>query len=167
MPHPPQERLLPLPCRRREEVCHRVRDAIQHPPRVLQRLLIGCESMPAAQIWVAGKIVSKYTLSWKCLRGPHGCCRAVERSVPGSSPQARIAQQRWHSSILAFCQARRIRRVHCPLLSQRVCFLEIRGSSIAGWILPWVSIARDTIACSPGAGFCQSSDQIFQANSPS
>src|SRR6266850_5809175 len=50
MPQPPQEHLLLLSLRWCEQVCHGVRDAIQHPPRALQHLLIGFEPMPAAQI---------------------------------------------------------------------------------------------------------------------
>ena len=41
----------------------------------------------------------------------------------------------------------------------------IQGSSIAGWICPAVSIAREVTACSPGEGLSQSRDHIFHANS--
>ena len=41
------------------------------------------------------------------------------------------------------------------------------GSSIAGWICPAVSIAREVTVCSPGGGLGQSRDQIFQAYSAS
>ncbi len=64
-------------------------------------------------------------------------------------------------------QAILTRRVTWPLLSQYVCFLAIKGSSIAGWICPVVSIAREVTVCSPGEGFAQSRDQIFQACSAS
>jgi hypothetical protein len=39
----------------------------------------------------------------------------------------------------------RTRRVKWPLHSQYVCFLAIRGSSIAGWICPAVLIAREVM----------------------
>ena len=41
------------------------------------------------------------------------------------------------------------------------------GSSIAGWMFPAVSTARDTMVCSAGEGFSHCSDQIFHANSAS
>src|SRR5580692_9729803 len=52
-------------------------------------------------------------------------------------------------------QAIWICRVICPLLSQYVFLLAMTGSSIAGWRLLAVSIAREVIAWSPGVG-CQS-----------
>jgi hypothetical protein len=54
-------------------------------------------------------------------------------------------------------------RVAWPLLSQKVRLPVSQGSSGAGWTWPWVSIARDVTACSPGAGVPQSSDQRRQA----
>ena len=66
-----------------------------------------------------------------------------------------------------FSQTMRMLRVTWPLLSQYVCFLAIKGSSIAGCICPAVLIAREVTVCSPGEGFAQSRDQIFQACSAS
>ena len=60
-------------------------------------------------------------------------------------------------------QPMRIRRVIWPLLSQYVFLFAMIGSSIAGWTLPWVSIAREVIVWSPAAALSQSSDQCFQA----
>ena len=50
MPQPPQEHLLPLLLRTGEQVGHELRDAIEHPPRLFQRLRIRFEPMPATQV---------------------------------------------------------------------------------------------------------------------
>src|SRR5215204_4141591 len=57
------------------------------------------------------------------------------------------------------------RRVIWPLLSQYVFLFAMRGSVIAGWTLPAVSVARDVMACSPAVASGQDSDQNFQVNS--
>lgn len=88
-----------------------------------------------------------------CRSTRHTCAGPDTSPLPDKRQCLDPAEARHrHAGPVSQRQTIRTCLVICPLLSQYVFLLAIRGSSFAGCVLPAVSIAREVTVCSPATG---------------